>query len=442
MQRVQNLVIGAGPAGLAAAYALQGDTLVLEKDNDVGGLCRSIEHDGGIFDIGGHSFHTPYPDVADLLDRVTEGGLYRQKRDARVYALDTLIPYPFQQFYELLPDPDVVRECELGLREVESCSSATPENFEEYIVQRFGPGIAKHFMLPYNRKLWARDIRSISCEWTSERVAAAKGATESFEERGGERTPLQPDTRVGYPATGGFQEIFHGLARHVPRLETSARVIAIDPARKGAVLADGREISWERLVTTVPLPELVRMVTDVPDFVVAAANALSYMSLRVELLLVGRRLDTEIQRIYSGQADIPPHKIALNHNSSDALRGREHHAIMAEVSVSPEKRVDVDEIAPRTIDLLCEVGVLKSPSDVIWTGHVDVEYAYPVYTHERPSLVTEIKDWLGGYQIYTVGRFGDWEYVNSDKCVHKGLSLGLKLAAGGLLRSEETATRG
>jgi protoporphyrinogen oxidase len=100
---------------------------------------------------------------------------------------------------------------------------------------------------------------------------------------------------------------------------------------------------------------------------------------------------------------------------------------MAEVSLSKEKPVDVDQIAPKTIDFLCKTGILDSPEDVIWQGHIDVKYAYPVYTHRRPELVRGIKEWLAQHHIYTLGRFGDWEYINSDKCVMKGLNLGRKL---------------
>lgn len=100
---------------------------------------------------------------------------------------------------------------------------------------------------------------------------------------------------------------------------------------------------------------------------------------------------------------------------------------MAEVSLSDEKPVDVDQIAPQTTDLLCSLGILGSPQDIIWSGHVDVRYAYPVYTHQRPALVRAIKDALAKWDIYTLGRFGDWEYINSDKCVKKGLDLGREL---------------
>ena len=98
MQSVRHLILGAGPTGLSLAYHLQGDSLILERESQVGGLCRSLYHDGGVFDIGGHSFHTPCPDVYQLVQDLLRDGLHVQQRDARVYTHGTLIPYPFQKF--------------------------------------------------------------------------------------------------------------------------------------------------------------------------------------------------------------------------------------------------------------------------------------------------------------------------------------------------------
>lgn len=425
---VNGLIVGAGPSGLSVAYALQGDAVVLEKNDQVGGLCRSIEHDGGVFDIGGHSFHTPHSEVRELVEQLVPEGLFYQKREARVYSHGSMIPYPFQKHFDQIADPEVVKECQDGLQAVADTDPADAADFEEYIVKKFGPGIAQHFMLPYNRKLWARDISKISCEWTSERVASAKGEEEKFEKEGGKRKPLQSDTYVGYPRDGGgYQRIYECLAEHVPEVRLNQEVVEIDPSSRTVRTEDGHRYRWDFLVNTMPLPVLLRRIEGAPAALIEQADRLEYMSLRVELLLAGRRLDTEIQRIYAADPDIPPHKTALNHNSSQTLRERDRHAIMAEVSLSPEKPVEVDAIAPRTIEWLCDLGILDSPDDVIWQGHVDVEHAYPVYTHQRPGIVGEIKDWLSERDIFTLGRFGEWKYINSDKCLHQGLQLGEQL---------------
>ena len=229
---------------------------------------------------------------------------------------------------------------------------------------------------------------------------------------------------MGYPQDGGFQEIFKAMVPHVPEVQLDTRIVRIDPAAHRAWDARGRVYEYEFLVTTMPLPDLVRTIDGTPTEVVGLADALEFMSLRVELLLVGHRLDTEIQRIYSADPEIPAHKMAFNHNSSDGLRARDRSAIMCEVAHSPEKPVDLEAIADKQIAFFCDLGVLESPDDVIWRGHVDVKYAYPVYTHERPGQVAGIKSWLDVHDIHTLGRFGDWEYINSDKCVHKGIVLG------------------
>lgn len=425
-REVDTLVIGAGPTGLAVAYSLQGRTLVVERSDEVGGLCRSIHKDGAVFDIGGHSFHTPHPEVHALVNELLSGGMYEQQRNAQVFTHDTLIPYPFQKFYDRIPDPDVVRECDEGLREAAQ-NSGTPANFEEFIVQKFGQGVARHFMLPYNRKLWARDLRQVSCEWTAQRVAGAKGDTDRFDTKGGVRKPLQPSTVVGYPSDGGFEEIYKAFVPHLPGLELNTAITRIDPGTKTATTRDGRTYGWNTLVSTMPLPILLRMVTGLSPELIALGDQLEYLSIHVELLLTNRPLTTSIQRIYVPDPAILPHKIAINHNSSDALRARPRHAIMAEVSHSEKKQVDLAAVAGQTTDLLCRLGILDTPDDIAWHGQVDATYGYPVYTPSRPELVHRLKTALTPLGIHTVGRFGEWEYINSDRCVHKGLQLGQQL---------------
>ena len=436
MRSAELVIVGGGPAGLSLAYHYGGNSLVLEKEQKVGGLCRSIEHGGGVFDIGGHVFHTPHQEVASLVQRLMGDRWFSQKRDARVYTHGTLIPYPFQKFYDRIPDIRVVEDCRRGLQNVRSTGQA--DNLEKYILDRFGDGVACHFMLPYNRKLWARDIRRMSCEWTAERVAAPKGTTEEFDNRGGIRKPLQPDTIVGYPAEGGYEEIYKRFVPYLPAVELGQRVIRINSLERTATTNSGLVVQWRRLASTMPLPLLVRVVEAVPNDIVALADRLKFTSLHLLLLLIGRSLPNAPQRIYVAGADIPPHKIVFNHTSSDSLRAKPVHAIMAEISYSDEKRLpEADTLERGTIEFLIRTGLLDSDQDVLWTGHMDVTYAYPVYTHDRLAIVRRIRDFLQPLGIHTLGRFGEWEYANSDRCIKRGMDLAAELRAHGT--SERTS---
>src|SRR5580658_612760 len=203
------VVIGAGPAGIGAGVALGQDAVVLDGCPELGGLARTLELDGAVFDLGGHSFHTPHAEVRSLIASSLD--MVEQPRDARCFSHGQMIPYPFQAHFREIGDPQVVRECAAGLAVAGGGRAAS--NLEEFLSDRYGAGIAEHFLLPYNRKLWPLDLRHLAVDWVGERIAAPEGIRESFAESGGRRRPLQDDTTVAYPASGGFGEIWRALAR-------------------------------------------------------------------------------------------------------------------------------------------------------------------------------------------------------------------------------------
>jgi UDP-galactopyranose mutase len=418
---IDTLVIGAGPAGLSLAYHLQRNTLILEKEERVGGLCRSFFLQGGMFDIGGHSFHTPFPEVHDLVHRLMPGQMDEFQRDARVFTHGSLIPYPFQKNFEQIRNSRVVDECLTGLQNAQKAGDA--KNYEDFILQRFGEGIAKYFMFPYNRKLWGPDLTRLSADWTSERVAGAKGENEKFDTSGGKRKPLQADTHIAYPSGGGFEEIYKRMAEFVPAIKCSQTVVKIDPQEKLVETSNGEIYAWERLVSTMPVTELLKLIDGVHQDLLDLSTQLEYLPLRVELILVGCPLPDAPHRVYSADPEIPPHKIAFNHTSSRYLSSLPQHAIMAEVSLIEGKNVDRAAILPKTVDALVDMGSLASASDVIWSDAIEVQYGYPVYTHKRPFIMAKIKQYLRSINIFTLGRFGEWEYVNSDNCVWRGMQL-------------------
>jgi protoporphyrinogen oxidase len=415
------LIIGGGPSGLSLAYHLQGDTLILEKEDRVGGLCRSFTVNGGVFDLGGHSFHTPFPEVKKLVNTLMDGRMDEFPRDARIFTHGTLIPYPFQKYYDQIPDQQVVKDCYEGLLTTDP--EFKPNNFEEFIIGKFGSGIANHFMLPYNKKLWGQDLTRISNQWTSERVAGHKSESQVLTSEYGKRTPLQSDSTVSYPQKGGFEEIFKEMAKYCKEIKSNQVVTKIDPKNKIVETSHGDQYSWERLVSTIPLPELVRMITDIPGDLVNLAQQLESIPLRIEFFLADQRIQDAPQRVYSAAPEIPFHKIAFNHTSSKYLRTMLNHAIMAEVSFARGKCINELDLSSRCANAIVEIGQIRSIGEIIWQAHFDVKNGYPVPTHESGKIVQQIKEYLSQFNIYTLGRFGEWEYINSDNCIWRGKKL-------------------
>ena len=422
MAQDELLIIGAGPAGLALARHYSGKRRVLEREGEVGGLCRSFEIGGGIFDIGGHSFHTPHADVDNFVRNLMGQNWSVQPRDARVYFNGELIPYPFQQNFEKLSDLNVVDEC----RQAALSDPRGAANFEDWIVARFGAGVAAHFMLPYNRKLWARDLRRIDCEWVSERVVDPNKGHSTVGI--GKRTPLQSNSWVGYPAHGGFGEIYKMMADACGPIEFNCNVIRIDPNEKTLECEDGRVWHWRRLASTMPVPLLLKSIRSAPPRLQERAAKLEAVALRILMILVAHPLPDAPQRIYISHPAIPPHKIAFNHKSSESLRQRPMHAIMCEVSHSPEKPLPSNvDLELATTEWLTDAGLVPSRGDIAQIVHFDAMFGYPVYTHERAAIMGEIREFLLSKHIHTLGRFGAWEYVNSDECIRQGMELASQL---------------
>jgi protoporphyrinogen oxidase len=416
------VVIGAGPAGIGAALLLGEDALVLERANDAGGLSATVTLEGSVFDLGGHSFHTPHAHVREAVFNALP--MEERRRSAWCHVSGEMIPYPFQQHFASLHDEALVAECREGLAHLNG--SGTARNFDEHIAMRFGPGIAKHFMRPYNEKLWGRDLTRLEAAWTSERVASAAPKFTSMQAEG-KRAPLRADESVAYPATGGFGEIFKALASKLPNVRYGQSVARIDTAKEQVITQSGDRIACRRIVSTLPLPVLLSAISDVPAPIVESMKRLVALPLVLLMVALDGRLESKRQRVYSAGAGFPGHKIALNHNSSNFLEELPHHGILVEVSGANSPYSDDDALVANVIQGLEAMGLLEKSRRVTATRVIRVPLGYPVPTHERAAIVEKARQWLRERNIETVGRFGEWAYINSDEALHRGMRVGAAL---------------
>jgi protoporphyrinogen oxidase len=424
--KADTIVIGAGPAGLGAALALGDSAIVLESRETAGGLCGTLTLDGAIFDLGGHSFHTPHPAIRQLVFDALE--MEEQNRDAWCWLNGEWVRYPFQQHFSELADSDSRHACQIGLDAAGGSQDAA--NFDEYLDRRFGRGITELFMRPYNRKLWGADLTRLDTDWVAERVAAPAGTVESNMLESRRRSPIPKDAVIAYPAKGGYGEIFQALARRVADIRFRQSVTSIDPRTSTLRTANGETASWRRIISTLPLPALLRLIPNVPTAISSAVSELEAVPITLVMLVLDGRSETLRQRIYCPDENIIGHKIVLNHNSSRWLRTLPRHGVQVELSeFNPfSSSTHVRSLVNGIVAGLLRMGVIPSPDYVRSTKVLRIPFGYPVQTRSRSNIVALAQHWLSEHRIYTAGRFGEWAYINSDEALYRGHCVGMKLA--------------
>jgi UDP-galactopyranose mutase len=448
-------IIGAGPTGLSAAFHLGHDAVLFEQNDMVGGWCRSIKDQGFTFDHAGHIMFSNDPYVLELYETLLGSNVHWQDREAWIYSKNTFTRYPFQGALHGLP-PDVIKECIMGAIEarygnqpkaavaapagtakasdccadgsvslpaaggkVASLDNRSPANFEEFIYQVWGSGIAKHFAIPYNRKLWAVPLTEMETSWLGGRVPLPNleeiidGALEPVAK------PMGPNARFGYPLRGGFQALMSAFVPHIKgTIELNASVVNVSPREHKMTLADGRVYEYENLVSTMPLPELVKMIGDAaPDEVRQAAAGLRHISVRCVNIGVARENVTDKHWIYYPEDSTIFHRIFVQGNASPDCNPPGGFGLTCEITYSPEYKplpVSGQELIDRCIADCIKVGMLREDDTILTAHEVDMPYAYVVYDHDRAKNVETIKSWLAMYDIILAGRYSEWEYYNSD----------------------------
>jgi protoporphyrinogen oxidase len=427
--RYETVVIGGGPTGLSAAYHLGRGTLLLEREPRVGGWCRSIVDRGFTFDYAGHIMFSNDPYVHEMYRVLLGDNVHWQDREAWVYSKGVHTRYPFQGALYGLP-PQVLKECIVGAIEARfgplkgggagapaPAVRGEPKNFEEFIYRVWGAGVARHFAVPYNVKLWTVPLAEMETSWLGGRVPLPdleqmiEGALSPVPK------PMGPNARFGYPLRGGFQALMDGFLPHLDAdLELGASVSSIAPGTRTVTLADGRSVRYRKLVSTMPLPQLVAALGDAaPEEIRTAAARLRHVSVRCVNLGIGRANLTEKHWIYYPE-DTVFHRIFVQGNASPHCNPPGGFGLTCEITYSPAKPLpcDGEALVRRCIEDCIRVGMIAADDPVWAANQVDMPYAYVVYDHDRARSVAQIRTWLAERDILLAGRYSEWEYYNSD----------------------------
>lgn len=421
------VILGAGLAGMSAALQARKrgkPYWLFEKQARPGGLVRSERVNGFTFDYTGHLLHTGQERTRKLV--LGELGLRRAfapvQRDSWVYSHGRYTRAPFQANLHGLP-PAVIRECLEGMLRASRgpLKRSRPgfNDFEAWNLNYFGPGIYKHFMEPYNSKLWGVHPSKMSTEFMGRFVpkpSLAQVFDGALRDTG---KPMGYNADFIYPKKGGIETFAAGFARKVTA-HCGLEAVAIDAKRRTVSLSDGQRVRYGKLISTMPLPKLVDRIQSVPAHIKRARKRLRASSvLNVNLGVAGRDITTK-QWVYVPEPGLPFYRVGFYHNFSHALAPKGGSSVYAEMSYSPERPLDKAKAPARVKAGLLKMGILRKSDRIAAQWVADIEDAYVVYDAHRSDSVGVIQSWLKGLGIQSTGRWGNWEYSSMEDAIWAG----------------------
>ncbi len=423
-------ILGGGVSGCSLARMLAADghsVTVLEKTERVGGLCKSRSYDGFTFDeAGGHIIFSKDERVLQWqLDRCGgEAGTQKTVRNTKIRWHDRWVPYPFENGVGHLTKEATV-DCMTGYVEAyvgRRTGAPCPENFGDWIQWRMGDGFARHFMVPYNNKIWKRDLTTMASDWVAGRVPEAPIEDILRSAVGFDTEGYKHQSVFWFPLHGGFEAMVKGAAADAGfDLVCNAEVERV--CKKG----DGFEVNGEAydlVVNTVPLPQIEDVIEEIPDDVRADIQALEPISLIN--VMIGVKLDEplpDLSWIYLPfDEQGPTNRVTYYSNYSKFNAPEGHGCFLAEVTHRGDLRPDDREWLQGVVDGLDRAGILRK-EQVVLLEACNNEFAYIDQDLEFAARVARVRRWFDESGYLTFGRFGRYEYHNSDQCIQRAMQV-------------------
>lgn len=417
MKTYKNIVIGGGITGLSFANFAK-DCMVLEKEREVGGYCRTIYREPYIWDYAGHFFHFKEKESKKYFENVFLGlGLISKNKNTKIFYKGRLVDYPFQSNIQQLEKEEFI-ECLCDLYQAEQFRDRNQNDyssFEKMLYEKFGKGICSKFLIPYNEKLYACDLQKLDTDAMG-RFFPYVNFHDVMNHISGKHVTSYNDTFI-YPRLGAATFINY-LSEKIPkeRIRINCEVREID-VRKHLVYTDDVAYEYENLINTAPLNRFIKILGK-KDEEAFSYNKVLVFNMGFDKPSVNKALDW----IYIPDKKINFYRVGFYNN----ILGMEELSIYVEIGYGKEDKIDVEQAKKDTLMNLRMMGIIKE--------HILVDYEpvlmSPAYVHISPksnALKEEICKELKEKNIYSIGRYGGWTYCSMEDCFLEAYALAKEL---------------
>mmetsp|Transcript_25530 Transcript_25530/g.55577 ORF Transcript_25530/g.55577 Transcript_25530/m.55577 type:complete len:503 (-) Transcript_25530:650-2158(-) len=465
-EKVNVLIVGAGPTGLGAATRLhqhgRSDWLLIDQAPEAGGLaCTDVTPEGFLFDMGGHVIFSHWDYFDQLLDTALGAGpeaWNTLQRVSYVWMKNRYVAYPFQNNISALDKDDQIK-CLTGLVEAKvqnAIAQGKPKNFDEWILRVMGSGIADIFMRPYNFKVWAVPTTMMQCNWLGERVATVdvdRAITNVI--HGKEDAGWGPNAVFRFPTKGGTGAIWKGVANLLPadKQKYGQGVVNIDKDAKVVTLASGAKIQYNSLLSTIPLDITLRWLgkSEWADNLQHSSSHIVGIGIR------GVSPHGTKCWLYYPEGDCPYYRCTVFSNyakdncpvddkslptlckgdgtpvSDSSAKPGPYWSLMFEISESQYKPVNQEPLQlggqswPAVVrdTLLGAINtqLMTAGDEVVSIYYRRIEHGYPTPSLARDGALEKALPWLQQHGIWSRGRFGSYKYevANQDHSLMLGV---------------------
>lgn len=432
-------IVGAGPAGLTAAYELvkQGIApVVLEKGDKVGGLARTETYKGYRFDIGGHRFYTKVEAVQQLWQEVLGNDFIKVPRLSRIYYRGRFFNYPISAFNTLF-NLGIVESLLILFSYLQVRIQPLPEEktFEQWVINRFGDRLYRTFFKTYTEKVWGIPCSEIQADWAAQRIKGLSLKTAIINALFGSNDTKTLIKEFDYPALGPgmmWEKFAEAVEDKSGKVYLDTKVISFqregNKIRSITTEQNGElvQFSADNFVTSMPISALVaRLEPQPPAEVLHAARSLKYRDFLIVSLIVDRPALFPDNWIYIHSPEVQVGRIqnfknwsaALVPDASKTCLGMEYFCNEGEELW----KMSDDELVELATRELARLGLAKT-ADVKDGVVIRQPKAYPVYDEEYRGHLRVLEGFLKGIEnLQTIGRNGMHRYNNQDHSMLTGL---------------------
>lgn len=422
----KTLILGAGLSALGCARHLPG-AVICEASDHVGGHAFSHEQHGIFFDEGAHICHAKDEAWLNLLYQ--QAGAVRRIEQSRVgcWWHGHWLTYPVQNHLRDLPPDLRIRALDDLVTAQVTHQGKTAAHYEEWCRFQYGDYLTDHFYREYTDKYWRVPMAEMGTDWLAGRLLPSQLSRIIH----GAIAPLDEKQSVfslfHYPERGGFFAFFKGLYDGLD-VRLGRRAVGVDPKSRVVAFADGTEMRYDRLVSSIPLTELVRMTQGVSDELLESARGLRCTQLLCVNVVIQKPDLSPYDWFYIYDADIDVARVKVTSNVAPNSVPPGATVLQTEQFVRDDEPLDIPARVAKTVRDLAPILHYDAECDARVAGHVHVRHAYPIPTRDREARAQRIIDWFETRDIYPAGLFGRWKYLWSDQAYAGGKALAARLA--------------